>query len=303
MILKVNNLKKHYGDVKAVDGISFSVKKGEIFGILGPNGAGKTTTLECIEGLQHHDEGDIEIFEKKMTVNDDFFKERMGIQLQESSLPPRMKVWEALDLFSSFYNKNVDWRELLVKLQLEDKKNNYFSSLSGGQKQRVFVALAMVNDPEVLFLDEITTGLDPMARRQMWNVMKTIKYAGKTVVMSTHYMEEAEYLCDRVMIIDKGKVIADGTPGELIDRMGMKNRVIIESEEKIDVEIFKTIKSVLDISVEKGKIEIEGKDTSVLADIARIINDRKIKANIQYKTANLEDVYLHLTDHFNEEVI
>ena len=303
MILKVNNLKKHYGDVKAVDGISFSVKKGEIFGILGPNGAGKTTTLECIEGLQHHDEGDIEIFEKKMTVNDDFFKERMGIQLQESSLPPRMKVWEALDLFSSFYNRNKDWRELLVKLQLEDKKNNYFSSLSGGQKQRVFVALAMVNDPEVLFLDEITTGLDPMARRQMWNVMKTIKYAGKTVVMSTHYMEEAEYLCDRVMIIDKGKVIADGTPGELIDRMGMKNRVIIESEEKIDVEIFKTIKSVLDISVEKGKIEIEGKDTSVLADIARIINDRKIKANIQYKTANLEDVYLHLTDHFNEEVI
>jgi len=271
MILKVNNLKKRYGKVKAVDGISFSVKRGEIFGVLGPNGAGKTTTLECIEGLRSYDDGEIEIFGEKMTTNNDFFKKKMGIQLQESSLPQRMKVWEALDFFSSFYNKNVDWKDLLVRLHIDDKRNNYFSNLSGGEKQRVFVALAMINDPEILFLDEITTGLDPQARRHMWKTMKEIKNMGKTIVMSTHYMEEAEYLC--------------------------------ESKEEVDPGIFKDLKSVCDISLKDGKIEIVGTGTDVLMDIARVITDRQIKVDLQYKTANLEDVYLSLTGYTKEDAI
>jgi len=303
MILKVNNLKKRYGKVKAVDGISFSVKRGEIFGVLGPNGAGKTTTLECIEGLRSYDDGEIEIFGEKMTTNNDFFKKKMGIQLQESSLPQRMKVWEALDFFSSFYNKNVDWKDLLVRLHIDDKRNNYFSNLSGGEKQRVFVALAMINDPEILFLDEITTGLDPQARRHMWKTMKEIKNMGKTIVMSTHYMEEAEYLCDRVIIVDRGKVIAGGAPRELIDNLGIKNRIVVESKGEVDPGIFKDLKSVCDISLKDGKIEIVGTGTDVLMDIARVITDRQIKVDLQYKTANLEDVYLSLTGYTKEDAI
>lgn len=303
MILKVSNLKKRYGKVKAVDGISFSVKRGEIFGVLGPNGAGKTTTLECIEGLRSYDDGEIEIFGEKMTTNNDFFKKKMGIQLQESSLPQRMKVWEALDFFSSFYNKNIDWEDLLVRLHIDDKRNNYFSNLSGGEKQRVFVALAMINDPEILFLDEITTGLDPQARRHMWKIMKEIKNMGKTIVMSTHYMEEAEYLCDRVIIVDRGKVIAGGAPRELINNLGIKNRIVVESKEEVDLGIFKDLKSVCDISLKDGKIEIVGTGTDVLMDIARVITDRQIKVDLQYKTANLEDVYLSLTGYTKEDAI
>ncbi len=305
MVLEVKNLQKRYGELEAVRGISFSVDRGEIFGILGPNGAGKTTTLESIEGLLPYEEGEIYVLGKNNRSDLGYIKDKIGIQLQESSLPPRIKVWEALDLFSSFYKTNIDWRILLEKMNLAEKKNNYFSSLSGGQKQRLFVAIAMVNNPEILFLDEITTGLDPQARRHIWDVMKSVKNEGKTIVLSTHYMEEAEYLCDRLIIIDRGKIIAQGKPQELIDGLGVRNHLVIESEAQIDIDIFRNLKSISKVAVRGRKIEITGKDNAVLADVAVLLNKMGIRAGLQYRPANLEDVYLSLvgkSDKNQEEI-
>ena len=215
-IIRADGLTKTFGDVVAVDDMSFEVSRGEIFGLLGPNGAGKTTTLDCLEGLKTPTKGRVRVLGLNPRTERDRLRHRIGVQLQESRLQARIKVWEALDLFASFYAHPLDWEALLEPLGLTEKRNALYGGLSGGQKQRLFVALAMVGDGEVLFLDELTTGLDPQARHAMWDLVRTARDRGKTILLTTHFMEEAERLADRVGIMDHGRLIATGPPQELI---------------------------------------------------------------------------------------
>src|SRR5271169_4902018 len=216
-VIQVSGVRKTYGATVAVDEISFEVNDGEIFGLIGPNGAGKTTTMECIEGLRTPDRGAISVLGLD-PFNDAYkLQERIGVQLQQAELQKRIKVWEAVDLWASLYRKNaIDGERLLEQLGLTDKRNAWFMTLSGGQKQRLFIALALINDPEVVFLDELTTGLDPQARRAIWDLVRGIRDRGKTVFLTTHLMEEAERLCDRVAIIEHGRIIDIDTPERLI---------------------------------------------------------------------------------------
>src|SRR6516164_4166891 len=217
-IIEVRGLRKEYGDTVAVDNVSFTVQEGEIFGILGPNGAGKTTTVECIEGLRKPDGGEISVLGLDPLRDHAELTQLLGIQLQESQLPPKLRVAEALDLYSSFYKAPADWRSLLEVLGLRDKSETMFRKLSGGQKQRLSIALALVGSPRVAVLDELTTGLDPQARRDTWELIEGIRDRGVTIVLVTHFMEEAERLCDRVALIDRGRVVALDTPASLAAR-------------------------------------------------------------------------------------
>ena len=223
-VVVVKDLRKAYGACVAVDGISFSIGSGEIFGIVGPNGAGKTTTVECLAGLRRQDSGSISVLGLDPRVRPRELRTRIGIQLQEAALPDDIKVWEALRLFASLYPVRGDWKMLLETWGLGEKRNARFASLSGGQKQRLFIALALVNDPEVLFLDELTSGLDPQARRSTWGLIDTLRDRGRTVVLVTHAMDEAEALCDRVAIVDRGRLVALDTPPRLIGMIRAKKR-------------------------------------------------------------------------------
>jgi ABC-2 type transport system ATP-binding protein len=218
-VIQVCGIRKTYGSTLAVDEVSFEVNHGEIFGLIGPNGAGKTTTMECIEGLRTPDRGTISVLGLD-PFNDVYeLQERIGVQLQQAQLQKRIKVWEAVDLWSSLYRKNaIDGEGLLEQLGLLDKRNAWFMTLSGGQKQRLFIALALINNPEVVFLDELTTGLDPQARRAIWDLVRGIRERGKTVCLTTHLMEEAERLCDRVAIIEHGRIIDIDSPESLVNR-------------------------------------------------------------------------------------
>ncbi|MFH2104908.1 MAG: ABC transporter ATP-binding protein [Parcubacteria group bacterium] len=218
-IIEVENLRKTYGDLRAVDNVSFSVGRGEIFGLLGPNGAGKTTTLEMIEGLRKIDNGQVQVAGIDVDMKPDDVKSQIGVQLQSSSFFDYLNLKELLKLFGNLYQRKINPDELLDKVELSEKGKSYVKHLSGGQKQRFSIASALVNDPQVLFLDEPTTGLDPQARRHLWGLIEKIRDTGKTVVLTTHYMDEAEILCDRVAIIDKGKIIALDTPDKLIDNL------------------------------------------------------------------------------------
>ena len=216
-VIEVNGLVKRYRRRTAVDGVSFSVSQGEIFGVVGPNGAGKTSTIECLEGLREADGGTVRVLGLDPRADGGRLRQKIGVQLQQAALPERIKVWEALDLFASYYDNPVDWRQLIEEWGLSGKADAAFSSLSGGQQQRLFITLALVNDPSVVFLDELTTGLDPHARRATWDLIRDLRDRGVTVVLVTHVMEEAERLCDRVAVIDQGKVIALGKPALLVD--------------------------------------------------------------------------------------
>lgn len=215
-VVEVAHLTKRYGSTAAVADVSFTVARGEIFGILGPNGAGKTTTVECLQGLRRRDGGDVRVLGLDPQHDAARLRRRIGCQLQESALPDRLKVWEALDLFASASQTSTDWRALMDQWGLAGKAKTAFANLSGGERQRLFVALALVNDPEVVFLDEMTQGLDPGARRVAWDLIRQIRDRGATVVLVTHYMDEAEKLCDRLIVVDRGRVIAEGSPAELI---------------------------------------------------------------------------------------
>src|SRR4030042_4120052 len=219
-IVQVEGLRKVYGATVAVDDVSFEVRQGEIFGMVGPNGAGKTTTIECLEGLRKPDQGIVRVLGMDPQRDGQILRERTGTQLQQSNLPERMRVWEALDLYASFYSKAADWKVLLAQLGLEEKRNAPFAKLSGGQKQRLFIALALLPDPELIFLDELTTGLDPQARHAIWDLVRGVRTRGKTVLMTTHFMEEAERLCDRVAILDHGRIGALDTPPAFIRGLG-----------------------------------------------------------------------------------
>ena len=232
--VEVNKLHKSYGPIVAVDSISFSVTANEIFGLVGPNGAGKTTTIECLEGLRTRDAGEVRVLGLDPRHDGVDLRHRIGIQLQESSLFDRIRVKEALDLFAAFYRNPIDWRPLIDQLGLGDRLKTPFAKLSGGQKQRLFIALALVGDPELVFLDELSTGLDPQARRTMWDLVRSLRDEGKTIFLSTHFMEEAERLCDRVAIIDHGKIVALDTPEKLIRGLGVDTRVVFTSEDTVD---------------------------------------------------------------------
>jgi ABC-2 type transport system ATP-binding protein len=219
-IISVRGLRKSYGTVVALDGVSFSVDRGEVFGIVGPNGAGKTTTVECMVGLRRQDAGEIRVLGLDPTRQARALHRLVGVQLQESALPDGIRVWEALVLFASLHARPADWRALLRDWGLEGKRSARFSSLSGGQRQRLFVALALVNDPRLVFLDELTSGLDPEARRASWDMIDGLRNRGTTVVLVTHSMEEAEALCDRVAIIDRGRILALDAPRKLVETLG-----------------------------------------------------------------------------------
>src|SRR6202045_2551443 len=230
-VIQVSGVRKTYGSTVAVDEVSFEVNEGEIFGLIGPNGAGKTTTMECIEGLRTPDRGVISVL--GLNPFHDVYKlqDRIGVQLQQAQLQKRIKVWEAVHLWASLYRKKAaDGDRLLDQLGLADKRNAWFMTLSGGQKQRLFIALALINDPEVVFLDELTTGLDPQSRRAIWDLVRGIRDRGKTVFMTTHLMEEAERLCDRVAIIEYGKLIDIGTPQELVGRHCPARMVVLATD-------------------------------------------------------------------------
>ena len=218
--LRCENLRKRYGDVVAVDGLSLAVERGECFGLLGPNGAGKTTTIEILEGLLPPDDGDVEVLGMTWRAHERQLRQRLGVQLQETQLADKLTVEETLRLFRSFYDRGHTIDELLKMVELEGKRGSWVVKLSGGQKQRLALACALAGNPDLLFLDEPTSGLDPQSRRQLWELVRRIRDAGGTVLLTTHYMEEAEILCDRVAIVDQGRVIALGTPTELIGSLG-----------------------------------------------------------------------------------
>lgn len=299
-IIEVKNLTKNYGDLKAVDDISFAVEAGEIFGILGPNGAGKTTTLEMIEGLRKPDGGQVFIKEMPVWPNPGATKELIGVQLQTTALFDYLTVREMLALFGSFYRRvltreKID--QLLSAVGLTEKEKSRVNELSGGQQQRLSISLALVNEPEVVFLDEPTTGLDPQARRRLWDVIREINGAGKTVVLTTHYMEEAEVLCGRVAIMDSGRIIEIDTPRKLIDGLSAEVKISFEVDQELSLDDVRAATGATDISkpAEHYVMYTTDVQTSIvgLFDIAK--RSGWAIENLSVAGADLEDVFLHHT--------
>src|SRR5512140_548322 len=253
VVIRVDGLRKYYGDVKAVDGVSFEVGKGEVFGMLGPNGAGKTTTIEVLEGLRNPDAGKVTVFGLDVTSHADSIKERIGVQLQTVSLYPRLTVKELLELFSAFYKKRVPVQKLIDSVDLGERADARSMNLSGGQQQRLSIALALVNDPELVFLDEPTTGLDPAARRALWDLVKGLQSQGKSVMLTTHYMEEATELCDRVAIMDHGHILEMGPVAELIGRRFKERAVFFDSAPAFTDECLRPLEGVRRVAHESGQ--------------------------------------------------
>lgn len=294
-VINANQLQKRYGDHVAVHDISFTVQKGEIFGILGPNGAGKTTTVEMVMGLRKPDRGAVEVLGMNPQQQSEKLRQQIGIQLQQAALPDNIKVWEALSLFASFYDKTVSWETLIEQWGLSEKRNARFSKLSGGQKQRLFIALALLNDPEVVFLDEITTGLDPQARRHTWELVKTIQSQGKTVVLVTHFMDEAETLCDRIAVVDSGRIIALDTPQALIDQLEGQNRVRFTQVKGFDPTTLEKLAGVERVEQKGLEVIVYGNGTMVGQVTAHLAQVNALPSDLKVEQANLEDVFLALT--------
>ncbi len=294
--IEVRNLRRTYGDVTAVDDVSFDVAEGEIFGLVGPNGAGKTTTVECVEGLRRPTSGHVEVIGLDPIADRLRLVERIGVQLQESALPPRLRVAEALELFGSFYRSGVDADHLLELLSLNEKRNTAIAKLSGGQRQRVFIALALVNQPEIVFFDELTTGLDPQARHSMWDLVRTIRERGATVVLTTHYMEEAERLCDRVMIIDEGRIIALDSPETLINALGIDQRIVFGVSEGQDLACLNGVPAVTRVERGNERAIVYGGGRHFAGSVVSALEDADVPfTDLRTEQPNLEDVFLSLT--------
>jgi ABC-2 type transport system ATP-binding protein len=294
--IQVKNLQKNYGSFTAVHDISFSVCNQEIFGIVGPNGAGKTSTIECLEGLRRPDKGIIQVLGMDPQKSRRALHERIGVQLQESHIASQIKVWEVLDLYTSFYAQSVDYENLMEKLNLSPSRSTFYSRLSGGQKQRLFIALSLINDPEIVFFDELTTGLDPQARRVIWDLVREVNESGKTVVLTTHFMEEAERLCDRVLVMDHGKIVALDTPENLVKNLSAEHKVLFSVKGKFQMEDFASLASVENIDVFRDKVTISGKEQRLLADVVNLLADKGIRYyDLQTQQPNLEDVFIRLT--------
>ena len=294
-VVDVANLQKRYGKFTAVSDVSFHVDEGEIFGILGPNGAGKTTTVESLQGLRSIEGGEVSVLGFDPGSHAAEIRRRIGSQLQESALPDRMKVWEALDLFGSLRAGGRDWHDLLSDWGLAQKGDARFGSLSGGQQQRLFVALALANDPQLVFLDEMTTGLDPASRRVAWELIRRIREQGTTVVLVTHFMDEAETLCDRLVVIDSGTVVAEGSPQGLIERYGGGVRVRF-SHPGDDLSWLREVPHVTEVLQVRDRYEVRG-NGPVLAYVAAALVERGIApVDLRQERASLEDVFLTLTE-------
>jgi ABC-2 type transport system ATP-binding protein len=297
--VRVSGLRKTYGKLIAVDDVSFEVQAGEIFGLIGPNGAGKTTTLECIEGLRKPDGGTIAVLGLDPIRDVYRLQERVGVQLQQAHLQKRIKVWEAAHLWASLYNKPVaDADRLLDQLGLAEKRNAWFMTLSGGQQQRLFIALALVNDPELVFLDELTTGLDPQARRAIWELVRGIRARGKTVFMTTHLMEEAERLCDRVAIIEHGRIIDADTPARLVARHCPERTVVLMTEDPLAEERFRALPRVDTVQRAESRFTIRGHGDDFITAVIQCLAEHQVRvSDFRTETPTLEDVFLKLTGH------
>ena len=295
-VVEVRELRKAYGPVVAVDDISFSVAENEVFGLVGPNGAGKTTTIECLEGLRDRDGGVVSVLGLDPGDAGADLRRRIGVQLQESSLFDRIRVQEALDLFASFYPQSIDWRPLIAQLGLGERLKAPFVKLSGGQKQRLFIALALVNDPELVFLDELSTGLDPQARRTMWDLVRSLRDKGKTVFLSTHFMEEAERLCDRVAIMDRGKIVALDTPENLIGGLGVETRVVFTAEDTIDAKQLESLANVTRVEAIGDRVIVHGRGDRLVSAVVRAIESHGWRfRDLRSEQPTLDDVFLALT--------
>src|SRR5207344_749466 len=297
-VIQVSGLSKTYGATKALDAITLEVHEGEIFGLIGPNGAGKTTAMECIEGLRTPDAGRVSVLGLDPSRDSAALVERVGVQLQEAQLQKRIKVREAIGLWSALYRKPIDGHVLLEQLGIAGKANAWFMTLSGGQKQRLFIALALINDPEVVFLDELTTGLDPQARRAIWDLIRGIRDRGKTVFLTTHLMEEAERLCDRVAILDHGRVIDIGTPAELVRRHCPERTIVVATEDARAQERFRAIAAVESVTCVDKRYTISGVGDDFVTEVIRFIAAHALTVR-DFRTVfpTLEDVFLKLTGH------
>ncbi|MDH3525684.1 MAG: ABC transporter ATP-binding protein, partial [Acidobacteriota bacterium] len=297
-VIEVSELRKAYGSTVAVDGVSITVREGEIFGLLGPNGAGKTTTMECVEGIRKPDGGSIRVLGLDPRRDEIALGSRIGVQLQQAQLQKRIKVWEAVGLWSALYPRTVDADELLDRLGLTAKRDAWFMNLSGGQKQRLFIALALINDPEIVFLDELTTGLDPQARRTIWELVRAIPERGKTVFLTTHLMEEAERLCDRVAIIEHGRVIANDSPAALVRKHCPQRAAVFSCDREGAAELFARIPGFLAVSSAGSRYTVEGQGDDFVTEVIRFLSREELHvADFQTVMPSLEDVFLKLTGH------
>jgi len=305
--LRVHHLRKVYKDVVAVDGLDLEVQAGECFGLLGPNGAGKTTTVEICEGLTPPDSGEVEVLGLRWSSDAAQLRQRLGIQLQDTQLSEKLTVHETVRLFRSFFRQGADASQVIARVQLEEKQNSRVGELSGGQKQRLALACALVGDPDFLFLDEPTTGLDPQARRQLWELIEEFKESGRTILLTTHYMDEAERLCDRVAIIDHGKVIALGTPRELIASTCAEQMVEFTAgsvSHALDVPALRRIEGVREVRTENGAVLLQVTElhTSVPALLAELARQNVPLTELRTHSATLEDVFVTLTGrHLRDE--
>ena len=305
--LRVRALRKVYQDVVAVNGVDLEVPPGECFGLLGPNGAGKTTTIEICEGLTARDAGEVEVLGMRWETDARALKQRLGIQLQETQLSDKLTVDETVRLFRSFFDKGPTPERVIALVQLEEKRRSRVGTLSGGQKQRLALACALVGDPEILFLDEPTTGLDPQARRQLWDLIEEFKRAGKTILLTTHYMDEAERLCERVAIMDHGKIIALGSPRELVASIGVEHVLEFSADnaaQRLDLAELRALEGVRDAQVENGAVRMQVTALhravpALLAELGR--RDVKL-TELRTHSATLEDVFVTLTGrHLRDE--
>ena len=296
-ILQVENLVKRYGDLEAVSGVSFSVEEGEVFGLLGPNGAGKTSTIEILEGLRVADGGRVSVCGLDPLRNAAELKHEIGAALQSTSLPDKLRVGEALHLFASFYRRKRDPEELLKRFGLEEKRNAFYQHLSGGQKQRLALAMALVNDPKVLFLDEPTAGLDPQVRREIYDIIEELKREKKTIVLTTHYIEEAEKLCDRVAIVDHGKVIATGTPRALKQTSANTTRVEVRLAKTVSDGKLKSLDGVVDAREVGGAYVLHCQRTApaIVALVKHLEAEGNELISLEIATPSLEDIFIELT--------
>ncbi len=305
--LRLHRLRKAYKDVVAVDGLDLEVRAGECFGLLGPNGAGKTTTIEICEGLTQADAGDVEVLEMRWDSQASQLRQRLGIQLQETQLSEKLTVIETVRLFRSFFKQGPETASVIAQAQLGEKQNARVGGLSGGQKQRLALACALVGDPEFLFLDEPTTGLDPQARRQLWDLIEEFKLAGRTILLTTHYMDEAERLCDRVAIMDHGKVIALGTPRELIASLGVEHVVEFSAgtgARTLDLSVLAQMDGVRSVRTEESNVLLHVGELhrAVPALLAELNRQGLALTELRTHSATLEDVFVTLTGrHLRDE--
>ncbi|RSM89778.1 ABC transporter ATP-binding protein [Kibdelosporangium aridum] len=294
-VIEVSNLHKRYRDKIAVRDVSFTVAEGEIFGILGPNGAGKTTTVECVAGLRVPDSGTIRVLGKDPRRDASELHTQVGVQLQESHLPERLKVWEALHLYASFYPDPADWERLIDEWGMSEKRATPYGKLSGGQKQRLFIMLALVGRPRVVFLDELTAGLDPQARRETWELIERLRQTGVTVVLVTHFMEEAERLCDRLALIDDGTVVATDTPRGLVSRLDSRQVIRFRADHPFDEGLLTAIPEVSQVAQNGSHVVVTGRGDLLYAVTAVLARNHIVAADLRVEQANLDDAFVALT--------